>query len=167
LVAISISQNRPNRECCDPTHQAEPRLRCESRGSTRMLALKRVSVWFFETFFEIPLLGLFLALLSGLNMPFPKRLLLYSSAVALVFFTTGYLLTTIVVRAFWKGWALWSYPAVATILFQVHFQIMNAQLRLDVDPSHKLRVQVIGGCIVFACTFLGSFVLRRRGPSSR
>jgi hypothetical protein len=127
--------------------------------------IKRLSIRFVETSSEVLLLGLFLALLSGLNLPIPKRLLLYSSAVMLVFFTTGYLLTSIVIRAFWKGWALWSYPAVAIILFQIHFQLMNAQLRLDVDPLHRLLVQVIGGGIVFACTFIGSVVLRRWVPA--
>ncbi len=130
-----------------------------------MLTLKRLSVWFFETSSEVLLLGLFLALLLGHNRPFLKELSLYSSGVLLVFFTTGYLLTTIIVRAFWRSWALWSYPAVATILFQIHFQIMNVRLGGAFAPSDRLRVQVAGGCIVFACTFIGSVVLRRWMPT--
>jgi hypothetical protein len=130
-----------------------------------MLILKRLSVWFVETSSEVVLLGLFLALLLGHNQPFLKELSLYSSGVLLVFLTTGYLLSTIIVRAFWKGWALWSYPAVATILFQIHFQIMNVGLGGAFAPSDRLRVQVAGGCIVFACTFIGSVVLRRWVPT--
>jgi hypothetical protein len=127
-----------------------------------MLILKRLAVWFTETLTEVLLLGLVLTLLLGHDQhAFLKDLSIYSSGIILLFFTTGYLLSTVVVRIFWRGRTLWSYPAIAIILFFIHFEIMNVGLGGAFEPSTRLRVRVAGACIVFACTLAGTFALRK------
>lgn len=127
-----------------------------------MLILKRLSVWFIETISEVLLLGIVLALLLGHDQnAFIKDVFIYSSGITLLFFTTGYLLSTIVVRALWKGRTLWSYPAVATVLFLIHFEIMNVGVGGAFQPSDRLRIRVVGALIALACTFAGTLLLRR------
>jgi hypothetical protein len=80
---------------------------------------------------------------------------------------TGYLLSTAVVRALWRGQTLWSYPAVAAVLFFIHFEIMNFGVGGAYEPKDRLRIRVAGALIVIACTFVGTLLLRRwRGASS-
>ena len=124
--------------------------------------MKRVAVWFIETCFEVLLLGLVLTLLLGHDQhAFLKDVLIYSSGISLLFFSTGYLLTTVVVRAVWKGRRAWLYPAVAVALFFIHFEIMNLEVRGAFDPSTRLRVRVAGASIVLVCTVVGTLALRR------
>jgi len=127
-----------------------------------MLILKRLTVWFIEMTLEVSLLGVFLAILLGYDQSaFIKDVLVYSSGIILLFFTTGYFLSTIVVRAIWRGRALWPYPAIATTLFFIHFEIMNTGVGGAFEPRDRLRIRVVGAGIVFACTFLGTLALRR------
>jgi hypothetical protein len=126
-----------------------------------MLALRRLAVWFVETSSEVLLLGLALTVLFGHDQhAFLKDLSIYSSGIVLLFFTTGYLLTTIVIRAIWRGRTLWSYPAIATVLFFVHFEIMNVVLGGAFAPPDRIRIRVAGACIAFACTLAGTLALR-------
>ncbi len=124
--------------------------------------MKRIAVWFIETASEVLLLGLVLTLLLGHDQhAFSKDVLIYSSGICLLFFSTGYLLTTGIVRSVWKGRRSWLYPAVAVVLFFAHFEIMNFGVRGAFEPSTRLRVRVAGACIVFICTLVGSLALRR------
>jgi hypothetical protein len=124
--------------------------------------MKRIAVWFIEMSSEVLLLGVVLTLLLGHDQhEFLKDVFLYGSGIGLLFFSTGYLLTTVAVRAFWKGRSLWLYPAIATVLFFIHFEIMNMGVGGAFEPSTRLRVRVAGACIVLACTFVGSLALRR------
>ncbi|MGB0122090.1 MAG: hypothetical protein WBP63_01570, partial [Silvibacterium sp.] len=73
--------------------------------------MKRIAVWFIETASEVLLLGLVLTLLLGHDQhAFLKDVLIYSSGISLLFFSTGYLLTTLVARAVLKGRGWWLYP---------------------------------------------------------
>ncbi len=129
--------------------------------------IKRVVVWFIETLSEILLLGIVLALLLGHDPgAFFKDLSAYSSGVALLFFTTGYLFTTLLVRAIWNGQALWIYPTIATGLYFLHFEIMNVSLHGAFAPPDRLRIRVAGACIVLACTFAGTWLLRRSAATA-
>lgn len=126
---------------------------------------KRLTIWLLETFFGVWLLGLALICLFGHDQhAFAKSLGLYISGIALLSFTTGYLLTTAVARGAWKGQKLWSYSAVATVLFLVHSQIFfvvsGGSTRLE-----KLAIGAAGACIAFACTLLGSVALRKWAPT--
>ena len=125
-----------------------------------MLILKRLMVWFVETLFEAILLGLALIKLFGYDQhAFGKSLGLYVSGILLMSFTTGYLLTTAVARGAWRGQEWWSYSVIAVALFLVHSEIFFV-VSGGSTRSEKLSMQIAGACIVFACTFLGSYVLR-------
>src|ERR1700679_2601440 len=92
-----------------------------------MLILRRLAVWVLETSVEALLLGILLAFRLGFDRHALMRdSLIYSVDVAVFFFTTGYLVTTLVARALWRGQriARW-YPVVASVLFFIHFEIMN------------------------------------------
>jgi hypothetical protein len=131
-----------------------------------MLILKRLAAWFVETCAEVLLLGFVLTVLLGHDQhAFFKDLSIYSSGIILLFVTTGYLISTIVVRAVWRGRTLWSYPAIATVLFFIHFEIMNAGLGGAFEPSARARIRAAGACIVFACTLAGTFALRKWAPA--
>ena len=91
-----------------------------------MLILRRLTVWLIEMTSEVLFLGVVLAVLLGHDQNvFLRDVLIYSAGITLLFFTTGYFFSTITVRAIWRGQALWSYPAIATVLFFIHFEIMN------------------------------------------
>jgi hypothetical protein len=123
--------------------------------------IKRLSVWFIETCFEVLLLGLALLAMFGYDKgAFAKGLGFYVSALALLSFTTGYLFTTVVARIAWRSQKLWSYSVVATILFIVHSQIFFV-ISGGSTQYRKLSMQFAGSCIVFACTFIGSVALRK------
>lgn len=127
-----------------------------------MLILKRLCVWFIETVSEAFFLGILLGVLFGYDHnALVKSILTLSIAISYMFFVTGYLLSTAVVRALWKGQTLWSYPATATILFFIHFEIMNVGVGGAYEPKDRLRILIIGAFIAFACTFVGTLLLRR------
>lgn len=137
-------------------------MRHQRKEATRMLILKRLAVWFIETCLEVLLLGLVLTLLLGHDQhAFLKDVFIYSAGISLLFFSTGYLLTTVIVRAVWKGRRSWLYPAVATALYFIHFEIMNIGVRGAFAPADRFRIRIIGAFVVLACTSLGTFVLRR------
>ncbi len=126
-----------------------------------MLILKRFAIWLFETSLGALLLGLALIGLFGYYQhAFGRSLGLYVSGIVLFSFTTGYLLTTVVARIVWKGQKLWSYSAIAAVLFLIHsevfFVVSGGSTRLQ-----KLLIQAVGACVVFACTFLGSVILQK------
>ena len=130
-----------------------------------MLTLKRLCVWFVETVTEALLLGIVLAVLLRHDQnALIKDVLIYASGVGLLFFTSGYLLSTVLVRALWRGLTLWSYPAIATVLFLIHFEIMNVGVGGAFEPKDRLPIRVVGACIAFASTLAGTFVVRKWAP---
>jgi hypothetical protein len=127
-----------------------------------MLILKRLCVWFVETVTEALLLGIVLAVLLGHDQnALVKDVLIYSTAISYMFFVTGYLLSTAVVRVLWRGRTLWSYPTIATTLFFIHFEIMNVGVGGAFQFKDRLPICVAGACIVFVCTLVGTVGLRR------
>jgi hypothetical protein len=130
-----------------------------------MLILKRLLIWFVETCFEVLLLGLALLAMFGYDQgAFVKGLGFYTSALTLLSVTTGYLLTTVVARGAWKSQKLWSYSAVATVLFLIHSQIFF-HAATGATRSERLSMQLAGCCVVFACTIAGTFALRQWAPA--
>ncbi len=124
--------------------------------------IKRLTIWTSETALEVILIGLVLAVLLGHDQnAFAKDVVIYSSGILLLFFTTGYLLTTIIARAFWKGKNLWLYPCIAVALFFLHFEIMNVGLGGAFEPADRFRIRIAGAVVVFICTFVGTLLLRR------
>jgi hypothetical protein len=127
-----------------------------------MLILKRLAVWLLETSFEVFLLSLFLTVFLGFDQhALFREILVFAGGIVLVFTTTGYLLTTAIFRACWKSQKVWSYPAIASVLFLVHFEILDLGIRGVFEPSDRPAIRVAGVCIALTCTVAGSFVLRR------
>jgi hypothetical protein len=123
-------------------------------------------VWFLETVMEALLLGIALTVLLGHDQnALIKDVLIYSSGVGLFFLTTGYVLSTVLVRALWRSMTLWSYSTIATVLFLIHFEIMNVGVGGAFGPKDRLPIRVVGACIAFASTLAGTFVLRKWTPA--
>jgi len=124
--------------------------------------VKRLIVWTSETAVEVSLLGVVLAVLLGHDQnAFVKDVFLYGSGILLLFFTTGYLLTTAIARTFWKGKSLWLYPCIAVLLFLLHFEIMNVGVGGAFAALDRFRIRIVGALVVLACTCLGTLALRR------
>jgi|GEM_PF-3184231 len=123
---------------------------------------KRLLIWLVEVSFEALLLGLVLATLLGHDAhEYLRDTFMYAAGISMMFFTTGYLLTTLLSRMFWKVRQWWSYPLVAAGLFLIHFQIMNLGLGGVFDPRDRARVRAAGICVALLCTTAGSFILRK------
>jgi hypothetical protein len=134
-----------------------------------VLILKRLVVWLIETSCEALLLGAVLIVSSMSYGPsqsgFAKDLLFSAWATAFVFmWGTGYVVTTLLFRVFLRGQRLWLYPAVAAVLFLTHLQILFF-IATGWPSSQRIQVRAAGVCIVFACTFAGSFVLQKWGAA--
>ena len=125
---------------------------------------KRLAVWFLEILVEGLLFGF---LLGALTLPDFISLLpgmwAMGLAVGVVLFMNGYYVTKVLFGLAWKGQKSWLYPAIAAALFVGHMYV--AYLRMKPDMSGLPRVivpfQIVGACIVFACTFLSGWLLRK------
>jgi hypothetical protein len=131
-----------------------------------VLILKRLAVWLLETTLQALLLSLFLIAMHWDPQAFGKDLLFFLSGIALLFFTTGYLLTTAIVRATWRNRRFWLHPIIVAVLFSIHFEIMNVAARGAFEPPERFRFRVAGACIAFACTSIGGHLLRKWGQAS-
>ena len=131
-----------------------------------MRTLKRLLVWFIETSLEGALLAVVLVRLFGCDQhPYGKCLAVNFVWIGTMFFSTGYLLSTGIARAMWRGRSMWIYSVVATVLFFIHFEILNYAAGGAFDPAKRSVIRVAGACIVFACTLAGTFALRKWGPA--
>jgi hypothetical protein len=123
---------------------------------------KRLAIWAAETALQVALLGVVLGVLLGHDQSaFAKDVVIYGSGIFLMFFTTGYLLTTIIARAFWKGKSVWLYSCIAVTLYFLHFEIMNMGLGGAFEPADRFRIRIAGAVVFFICTFVGTILLRR------
>ena len=123
---------------------------------------KRSLIWCVEILLEALLLGATLAILLGYDAhSFLKDSLIYASEISIMFFLTGYLLSTFIVRICWKRKEWWSYPLIACVLFLIHFEILNKGIGGAFDPADRLRILIIGASLALACTVLGNVVLRK------
>jgi len=127
-----------------------------------VLILKRLAVWLLETALQALLLSLFLIPSQGFDEhAFGKDLLFFFNAIALLFFTTGYMLSTAIIRVIWKSPRLWLYPVIAIVLFVIHFEILNVGVGGAFEPPERLRIRVAGACFAFVCTLVGGWLLRK------
>lgn len=131
-----------------------------------MLTFRRLMTWLLEISLEMLLLGLLLITLSGYQQyGFVKTLFVFVSGVALILFTTGYVLSTAISRLAWRGEKVWSYPMFSTALFFLHFEFFNLAVGGAFEPSDRGLIRLAGACIAFACTLVGSHVLARMTES--
>jgi len=133
-----------------------------------MLILKRLATWLLETVLEALLLSVVLLSLSG----YTRGALLKDLATGFVwittmFFSTGYLFTTVIARAVWRRGRIWGYPVIALALFFVHFEILNHAIGGIFNPHDRVVIRIAGACIVLACTFAGTLALRRWTAANR
>lgn len=130
---------------------------------------KRITTWFLETACEAFLLSLLLIVLSLSDGPsslgFIRDLAFWFFASLILFFTTGYLLTTAIADALWRSKRVWLYPFVASILFSLHLQIVFL-VAGGWSSVERLPVRIAGPCIVFICTYIGSSFQLKQKPVS-
>jgi hypothetical protein len=129
---------------------------------------KKPAVWFVETCAVAFLLSFIM--MTKFGHDWHQRasvgdVFAFSGAVLFMFFMTGYLLTTVLFRSFWKAQATWSYPVIAVVLFSSHFEILSLGVGGAFDPADRLLVRVAGACLTFSCTYLGSYFLQQPNPA--
>ena len=126
-----------------------------------MSFLKRLVIWFSEVSCEIFLLGILWLLFGGYDKTrgIGRELLAYVTWIGLLSFSTAYLLTTAISRAFWRDLRLWSYPTLATVLFLIHSQIFFGMIGGPTE-IRNFSFQIAGVFVVFACTLAGTLLLR-------
>ena len=124
--------------------------------------IKRLLVWLLETVLEALLLSVVLVCLLGDNQHrYGKDLAVSFVWIGTMFFSTGYLFTTAIARTVWRRRLVWLYPGVALILFFIHFEILNHSAGGIFDTPKRAVIRIAGSCIVLACTFVGTLLLRR------
>jgi len=127
-----------------------------------VLILKRLLIWVLEASLEAALLGLVLISLFGCDQHmYIKCLAVNFVWVGTMFCSTGYLLSTGIARTLWRFGSAWLYPAIATALFFIHFEILNYAAGGTFDPQKRSVIRVAGALIVLTCTFAGTFTLRK------
>jgi hypothetical protein len=139
-----------------------------------MLTLKRLLIWLVESCCEAILTGALLLILAhiqfrGENLTddgFFHGLAVLSVAVAMMFFSTGYLLTTLIGRLCVKPERTFLYPCVATALFVIHFEILNFGVGGAFERWERWTIRVVGPWIAFACTLAGNQLLSKWKSSS-
>lgn len=123
--------------------------------------MKRLAVWLIEVVLEAMLLSVVLLCLSGYTRgTVLKDLTVGFIWITTMFFSTGYLFTTAIARAVWRGRRVWVYSAVALALFFVHFEILNHASGGIFNRPERLVIRTAGACIVLTCTLAGTLILR-------
>src|SRR5215475_11969277 len=129
-----------------------------------MLILKRPAVWLIETVAEAVLLSLFMNAWWGYSDPVKRGFLSQLFGWAWIIFTvfmlgSGYLITTVILRVAWTSQRLWAYSAASAVLVLAHLQIFFF-VASGWTNYERLPVQVASICVVFACTFIGGWILQ-------
>jgi hypothetical protein len=128
------------------------------------MILRRLIAWVLEILVEGFLLGV---LLGALTLPDFVSLLpgvwALGLMVGVVLFFNGYYVTKALFGLVWRGQKSWIYPGIAAILFVIHMYIASQRMKPDMSglPRVILPFQIGGACIVFACTFLSGWLLRK------
>ena len=132
-----------------------------------MQKIKRLTIWLLETSCEATLLGFVMVVLFGYDRQhFAGGAFIYAIAITMFFLTTGYVVTTALLRTFWNRKSLWQYSTIATGLFLLHFEIMNFGVGGAFEPRDRYRILAMGLCITFVCTLAGTLALRKWTPTT-
>ncbi len=127
-----------------------------------MLILRRLAIWFLETLLEALLLAVFFSIWLGCDFhECGHGIWLTFVWIGLMFFSTGYLLTTGIARAVWRGSTVKLYPVVGAVLFLFHFEILNYDVGGISNLKTRIALRIAGVCIVVACTYTGNLILRK------
>jgi hypothetical protein len=129
------------------------------------MILKRLVIWLLESIVEIFLLG---GLLGALSVPNFINLLpgvwALAFGVGVVLFLHGFYVTTALFGVVWRSHRSWSYPAIAASLLIIHTRVIFFRLKPDLSPQGRateLWFETGGACVVFVCTFVGGWFLRK------
>jgi hypothetical protein len=126
-----------------------------------MVLGKRLLLWFTETGLQVLLLALLLTGLFGHDQySFGRGLVVYAGEILIMFCVTGYLLTTIIARAIWSGTHSWLYPFLCTVLFVLHFELLNIGIGGAFAPSDRRTILIAAAIVAFLITLVGTLVLR-------
>ena len=128
---------------------------------------RRFSVWVTEMALVLLLLAAVTLAVAGDSKQWSRGddFLLALVWTAFVFMVgSGYLITTGLLAVFFRSRSPWLYPTLAALLFVVHDQLFYTGWTVP-DLSH-VQLQIAGACIVFACTFVGTWILRRWAQST-
>ncbi|SRR5258708_8369956 len=124
--------------------------------------LKRLTIWAAEIISQAVLVGLLLIGLFGYDShAFSKDLLILATWILIMFFVTGYLATTAISRAVWRGRRPWLYSVIATALFLIHFEVFSIAVGGAFEPRDRVRIRMAGACIAFLSTLAGTAVLQK------
>lgn len=130
--------------------------------------LKRMAVWLIETCCVILGLALLLTALAWAsgnteqtNISFVQDLRFAAGGVILFMVVSGYVMTTFLFGVGLRGQRWWLYPAVAALLFTIHYWLFWSLGASGWDPTTHLWVQLGGLCIVFGCTLAGNWLLQK------
>jgi hypothetical protein len=134
--------------------------------------LKRFLIWLVESSSEAILTGALLLIIAHVGFRGESRgtdrvvhdVLVASVLVTMMFFSTGYLLTTIIARLFLPERKL-LYPCIAFALYVIHFEILNVAAGGVFEPRERWVIRVVGACIAFMCTLGGNQILSKWKPS--
>ena len=127
-----------------------------------MQLIGRLTVWAIEVVLQAVLIGLLLVWLFGHDRySLARGLLIYIDSILVMFFLTGYLLTTAISRALWRGHIPWIYSVIATALFTFHFELLNFGIGGAFESRDRARILFIGAFFAFLTTLSGSAVLLR------
>jgi hypothetical protein len=130
-----------------------------------MLIVKRIVVWLTERLVEGFLLGVLLAYLAVPTFINSLGGIRASGVVVgVLLFMHGYYLTTAFVAVVWRSAKTWLYPTITAALFALHTHVVFLRGRPDFTREARameLPFVLAGVCIVFACSFAGSRILRR------
>lgn len=142
------------------------------RKYTNAAIKRRITVSALEVACEALLVSVFLNVLpdsyASSLLGLIKNLALGFFATLTFFITTGYLLTTAIADWLCRTKNVWLYPVIVSMLFLIHLKILlwgAGSLPPSLSP-----LRILGPCIAFACTFVGSYFLAKRktdgGPLS-
>jgi hypothetical protein len=126
--------------------------------------LKRIAAWLLEILVEGLLFGF---LLGALTLPDFVSLLYgvwaLGLVVGVVLFLNGYYITKALFGLVWKGQRSLLYPATAAALFVIHMYIVYVRVKPDMSGLARVIIpfQIGGACVVFGCTFLSGWLLRK------
>ena len=124
----------------------------------------RLAVWLLEVLVEGLLLGVLLGALTLSNfIGLLPGVWALGLMVGVVLFLNGYYVTKTLFGLVWRGQKSWLYPGIAATIFVIHMYVFYMRAKPDMPglPRVILPFQVGGACIVFACTFVSGWFLRK------
>ena len=133
------------------------------RSSIQRVYILKILIWSAEMLSQALMLTVLLIILAHVDSPATAEDVIVLSLSVLIFFgLSGYALTTLCARLFWAPLNCWRYPAVACVLFPIHFGLLSLLSSNGfMDPMSRIAFLGVGTLIVGSTTLLGSSLLAR------